>query len=444
MHLPQPLMFTSLPNVIPSRHHPLNATTDLIASREEGMHPLFSTSTNPHDHKQDGSNHHLLHHPHSLFAWATSDLTNCCSSNALKETLNSHSSSSSSSQPSSQYSSRSNSPPQVFGNKQSPEEIFESVESMIRSYYVLNPTSQSCMNNSCSSNLDPMWQVTGTLSSKDSHEAPTLKDNSSSSQMSVVDHEGVGQHTTKQQFLSLLNQTMNHLNLSSISSSSLLNNSMTRTPNETSNTINYNKSNEGDSSEEAMYHLIDEVLKDCPSSLGLKWSSNSPQPHQQQQPQQPLVQTQDSSSSSFNMTASTASSDLPVRQQSFSEKISSYVFVTESQTSSPQSSPSLASSTMSFHTNDMPMNGKPKKPRKKASLSKTSSSPCLSSNSNTTGGNDFSNSSPSLCKISKSNKMCGNGSSNSSSNYRVRFGHNMFEEISFKKTNPNSKFIIFK
>ncbi|KAF0976935.1 hypothetical protein FDP41_004230 [Naegleria fowleri] len=49
--------------------------------------------------------------------------------------------------------------------------------------------------------------------------------------------------------------------------------------------------------------------------------------------------------------------------------------------------------------------------------------------------------STSQTKISKSNKT---SQMHPSMKYRVRFGHNLFEEISFKKTNPHQKFIIFK
>ncbi|EFC47003.1 hypothetical protein NAEGRDRAFT_57441 [Naegleria gruberi] len=47
-------------------------------------------------------------------------------------------------------------------------------------------------------------------------------------------------------------------------------------------------------------------------------------------------------------------------------------------------------------------------------------------------------------KISKKRKKSPANNKTTQQPYRVRFGHNLFEEIVFKKSNPNQKFIIFK
>ncbi|KAG2373848.1 hypothetical protein C9374_011733 [Naegleria lovaniensis] len=380
MHLPQPLLSFPHQQQQQQQQYPLEYSTPI----RDQQQPLYNNNCNEKD---------SFHHPHSLLVWATHDLTSMslCSSmsasNASSNAFDSHSLSS---------SSRSNSPQQQLlrhdtCQKVQQDEIFENIDEMIRSYYCLNTGT----NGMGSQTLNHTHMYSTPSTSMDHSEEELLKQ--------VFSH--LRQDSSFFPMQPLHQTTSNLLQTSS---------SMT-TPHENPN---------GSSGREdmAMFQLIDEVLKDCPSSLGLKWSSNA------------MLQQQQPSVSSMTL--------LNVSDQKQLSSSANHLKTTESQycsstsTMSPQSSPQLG-----------PIMNHGKSSQKKTSRKKqvakslsTSSSPCLSTTSTCT---DYSTStaSPSLGKISKPNKLCRNGSN---SNYRVRFGHNMFEEITFKKTNPNSKFIIFK
>lgn len=197
-----------------------------------------------------------------------------------------------------------------------------------------------------------------------------------------------------------------------------------------------------------MYRIIDEELRDVQSSLGLTWSTLSQQPTMNPD-SHTAISTIDTSSCQMSQQQS---EQICLYQDDFSQFCNEVINHQETnpfQTSTTTSTPILRETNNnnfdhSFtrelifeehqpineqfsNTVHFQINQNDKKKRKKQPIKQPFE---CSENSTANFG------------VKRIEKKRNNNSNHV--NYRVRFGHNLFEEIMFKKSNPNSKFIIFK
>ncbi|KAG2388293.1 hypothetical protein C9374_000457 [Naegleria lovaniensis] len=187
--------------------------------------------------------------------------------------------------------------------------------------------------------------------------------------------------------------------------------------------------------QEEVFRIIDEELRHVHSSLGLKWSMLN------RTTSRPSV-----SCTNNHLTPNVVESKFHVvlnpnhtfkMHQKNDEQLHSNVLPTTSKNTNqlhtaisqciiPEMMSTISSQNKNQHID--------------STLESSDSSTC-SSSTFVTATKKKTRKSTSQTKISKSNKT---SQMHPSMKYRVRFGHNLFEEITFKKTNPHQKFIIFK